>query len=133
MASKADQAAEAYLAALSAKEKAEQACEAAREILLSVFAEEGIKEQECGELRIAVSPRARRSFAVEKLRKVVSPALFRRLTKSSVDTKAWDSALEKGEIPAKVIKAVVTETEYVAVLVTPAKGAEKPVSKANIA
>jgi len=129
MATKADKACEAYLAALSAKEKAEQACETARELLISAFADEGINEQECGELRVALSHRSRRSFAVEKLRKVVSPAVFRRLTKSSVDTKAWDSALEKGEIPAKVIKAVVTETEYVAVLVTPAKGAEKPVSK----
>jgi hypothetical protein len=84
-------------------------------------------------LRVALSPRERRSFSVEKLRSLVSPALFRKVTKATVDTKAWDASVENGAIAKTTIKAVVSTTDYIAVLVTPAKGAEKPVSKASVA
>lgn len=126
-------ATEAYLAALSAKERAEQAVEEAKSLLLASYAEAGITESECGELRVALSPRERRSFSVEKLRKAITPTLFRKVTKATVDPKMWDAAIADGAIPAKVIKSVVSVTEYVAVLVTPAKGAEKPVSKTSAA
>lgn len=125
------QAVEAYLLALTAKEKAEQAHETARELLVGVFATHGIDEFTHEEIKVAVSPSERRSFALDKLRKAVSPALFRKVTKPSVDTKAWDSAVEKGEIPSRVIKSVVEITNYVRVLVKPAKGAVKPASKAS--
>jgi hypothetical protein len=124
---------EAYLAALTAKERAEKALEDAKAVLTEAYNEAGITETEIGEVRVAVSPRERRSFSVEKLRKAVSPTLFRKVTKSSVDTRLWDASVEKGEIDRKTIKAVVTTTAFVAVLVTPTKGAEKPVSKSSVA
>jgi len=124
---------EAYLAALTAKERAEAACEEAKNLLIQAYNEAGITDTECGEVKVAVSPRQRRSFAVDKLRKAVSPALFRKVTKASVDTRTWDAAVEKGELDRKTIKAVVTVTDYIAVLVTPAKGAEKPVSASKTA
>ena len=133
MATTTNKAMEAYLAALSAKERAEQACEEAKALLIASFSEAGISEGECGELRVALSPRERRPFSVEKLRSLVSPALFRKVTKATVDTKAWDASVENGAIAKTTIKAVVSTTDYIAVLVTPAKGAEKPVSKASVA
>lgn len=125
------QVVEAFLNALTAKEQAEQAHEVARETLVAVFAENGINDFTQDEITLSVTPSERRSFSLDKLRKSVSPALFRKVTKPSVDTKAWDSAVEKGEIPNKVIKSVVEITNYVRVLVKPAKGAVKPASKAS--
>ena len=121
------QATQAFLDALTAKELAEQAYDEAKALVVQTYAENGITETELAELRVVVVPEQRRSWDTEKLKKLVTPAQFRRLTKAKVDTKAWDSALEKGEIPNRVIKAVVSFTESVRVLVRPAKGAEKPV------
>lgn len=121
-------AVEAYLAALTAKERAEQACDEAKSVLVEAYAEAGISESECEGLKVSVSHRERRSFSVEKLRKALSPTLFRRVTKPTVDTRAWDSAVDKGEISPKVIKGAVETTSYVAVLVKPVKGSEKPMT-----
>lgn len=116
----------AYLDALTLKERAEKAHDEAREILIGTLASHGLDEVALEEFTVKVSPAERRSFDLEKLREAVTPALFRRVTKPSVDTRAWDSAVEKGEIPKKVIKAVVDVTSSVRVLVRPTKGAEKP-------
>lgn len=121
-------AVEAFLHATTAKEQAEQAHELARATLVDLFALNGINEITHEELTVSVTPSERRSWDLTKLRKFVTPALFRKVTKPSVDTKAWDSAVEKGEIPNKVIKVVVETTNYVRVLVKPAKGAQKPAS-----
>jgi hypothetical protein len=86
----------------------------------------GIDSHTFAELTVSVSPSPRRSWSLDKLKEAVSPALFRRVTKPAIDTKAWDSAIAKGEIPAKVIKTVVETTDTVRVLVKPAKGAMKP-------
>jgi len=122
------QATEAFLKAVTAKEQAEIAYEEARQLLLDTYAVEGIDSHTHAELTVSVSPSPRRSWSLDKLKELVSPAVFRRVTKPAIDTKAWDSAVEKGEIPAKVIKAVVDTTDTVRVLVKPAKGAEKPAS-----
>jgi len=121
------QATQAFLDALTAKELAEQAYDEAKALVVATYAENNISESELAELRVLVVPSQTRSWDTDKLKKLVTPAMFRRLTKPKVDTKAWDSADEKGEIPNKVIKAVVSFTESVRVLVRPAKGAEKPV------
>jgi hypothetical protein len=122
-----EQATQAFLDALTAKELAEQAYDEAKALVIEKYAEAGISESELAELRVLVVPSQTRSWDTDKLKKLVTPAQFRRLTKAKVDTKAWDSALEKGEIPNRVIKAVVSFTDSVRVLVRPAKGAEKPV------
>jgi hypothetical protein len=122
-----EQATQAFLDALTAKELAEQAYDEAKALVVETYAEAGISESELAELRVLVVPSQTRSWDTDKLKKLVSPAQFRRLTKPKVDTKAWDSADEKGELPKRVIKAVVSFTDSVRVLVRPAKGAEKPV------
>jgi len=122
-----EQATKAFLDALTAKELAEQAYDEAKSLIIETYAEAGINESELAELRVLVVPSQNRSWDTDKLKKLVSPAVFRRLTKPKVDTKAWDSAEAKNEIPKRVIKAVVSFTESVRVLVRPAKGAEKPV------
>lgn len=126
-----NQAVEAFLTALTAKEQAEQAHDEARELLIATFASEGVSEAEFAELNVKVSPAERRSFSVEKLREQLSPALFRKVTKPAIDTKAWDSAVDKGEITKKVIKSCVEITNSVRVLVKPAKGSVKPASRAE--
>jgi hypothetical protein len=121
-----ERAVKVYLDALTAKERADELVSDAKEALIKAFASDGINEVACDEVTVAVSPRERRSWDLTKLKKLVSPALFRKVTKPTVDTGAWDSATEKGEIPTKTIRSVVEVTEYVAVLVKPTKGAEKP-------
>lgn len=120
------EATEAYLASLTAKEQAEQAHEEARELLLTAYAKHGVDTVDYAELNIKVSPSERRSFDTDKLRELISPALFRTVTKPTVDTHAWDRAVKEGKVTAKVIKSVVSVTNSVRVLVRPAKGAVKP-------
>jgi len=119
---------EAYLHALSVKEQAEQAHDEARELMLSVLNENGISELAVGEVTVKVSPAERRAWDVDKLRELISPALFRTVTKPTVDTSAWDRAVKEGKVASKVVRACVTVTNSVRVLVRPTKGAEKPVA-----
>ena len=126
-------AVEAFLTALTAKEQAEKAHEEARQLLIQVFAENGISEIDHAELSVKVSPADRRSFDTDKLRDLVSAPLFRTITKPSVDTSAWDRAVKEGKLSAKVIKACVSVTSSVRVMVKPAKGAIKPASKVEVA
>lgn len=125
---KVTEAVEAYLNALSVKEQAEQAHDEARELMLTVLAENGLNEVAVGEVTVKVSPAERRAWDTDRLRDLVSPALYKTVTKPTVDTHAWDRAVKEGKVTAKVVKAVVTVTQSVRVLVRPTKGAEKPIA-----
>lgn len=121
------EATQAFLDALTAKELAEKAHEEAKALVIKTYAENGITESELAELRVMVVSAQTRSWDLDKLKKLVTPAQFRRLTIPKVDVKAWDSAELKNEIPKRVLKAVVSVSDSLRVLVRPAKGAEKPV------
>jgi hypothetical protein len=120
------EAVKTYLDALTVKERAEEAHDEARQVMLDILASHGLDEVALDEVTVKVSPAERRSWNLEKLREAVSPALFRKVTKPTVDTKAWDSSVERGEISAKVIRTCVEISHSVRVLVRPTKGAEKP-------
>lgn len=122
---------EAFLNALTARERAEQAHDEARELLLAVYAKHGVDTLDYEEVNIKVSPSERRSYDTEKLRGLISAPLFRTVTKPSVDTPAWDRAVREGKVSPKVVKAVVSVTQSIRVLVRPAKGAEKPATKSK--
>ncbi len=122
------EAVKGYLDSLTLKERADEAHDEARQILVDTLAAHGLSEVEMDELTVKVSPTERRSFDIEALRKHLTPALFRKVTKPSVDTKAWDSSVSKGEVSKKVIKACVEVSNSVRVLVRPTKGADKPKS-----
>ena len=115
-----------YLDALTAKERADELVSETKETLIRAFASEGIENLALDEVTVSASPRQRRSWDLTKLRKLVTPAVFRKVTKPAVDTGAWDSAVEKGEVQNKTIKQVVEVTDYIAILVKPTKGADKP-------
>lgn len=117
---------EAFLNALSVKEQADLAHEEARKLLIAVYAKHGVDTLDYAEINIKVSPSERRSWDTDKLRELISTALFSRVTKPTVDTHAWDRAVKEGKVSNKVVKAVVSVTDSVRVLVRPAKGAEKP-------
>ena len=121
-----EMATEAFLKATTAKEQAELAYDEARKVFLDTLSANGLTEVTYADLRITASPATRRSWDLDTLKKHLTPAMFRRVTQPAIDTKAWDSAVEKGEISAKVIKAVVEVATSVRVLVKPAKGAQKP-------
>ena len=89
---RAVEATEQYLKALTLQEQAEQMLAEVKETMLAVFQAEGITETEVNELVVKVSPSSRRNFDIEKLREKLTPALFRKVTKPTVDTRAWDSA-----------------------------------------
>jgi len=120
---------ENYLKALTLQEQAEQVLAETKETMLAVFQAEGISETEVNDLVVKVSPSSRRTFDIEKLREKLTPALFRKVTKPTVDTRAWDSAQDKGEISKRIISTCVEVNNFFRVTVKPAKGAEKPASK----
>jgi hypothetical protein len=126
---RAVEATENYLKALTLQEQAEQMLAEVKETMLAVYQAEGISETEVNDLVVKVSASSRRTFDIEKLREKLSPALFRKVTKPTVDTRAWDSAQDKGEITKKVISTCVEVTSFFRVTVKPAKGAQKPATK----
>jgi hypothetical protein len=126
---RAVEATENYLKALTLQEQAEQMLAEVKETMLAVYQAEGISETEVNDLVVKVSASSRRNFDIEKLREKLTPALFRKVTKPTVDTRAWDSAQDKGEISKKVISTCVEVTSFFRVTVKPAKGAQKPTTK----
>lgn len=121
------QATENYLKALTIQEQAEQALAETKEMLILVFQSAGVNEAQANEIVVKVSASTRRNFDIEKLREKLTPALFRKVTKPTVDTRAFDSAVDKGEIAKKIITTCIEVTNFFRVTVKSAKGSEKPV------
>ena len=54
----------------------------------------------------------RRSFDIETLKKLVSPAVFKQITEPAVKTQLFDAAFSLGKITADVAESVTNKTPY---------------------
>jgi PP-loop superfamily ATP-utilizing enzyme len=110
-----------YLEARKALEVAEQAKAQAEAILKQTLAQNGVEFSVVDGTKVAVVKGERPNYDAEALRELVSPALFRTVTKATVDAKKFRSAIELGKIKDDVAGAVTSVTHYEQVRVTELK------------
>lgn len=133
MSKQVEKVAEQYLLALKASEEAEAILAEAKSLLTEVCAKNGVSEVVVGDKQVKVISAVRRNFDVLKLKGLVTSNVFRKVTKATVDTKAFDSAREQGLITAKQEQAVVEATHYSQVRVGLALAGEASVKKRKTA
>ena len=110
-----------YLEARKALEVAEKAKAQAEAILKQVLATNGVDFSVVDGTKVAVVKGERPNYDAEALRDLVSPNLFRNVTKAAVDTKKFRAAVELGKITDEVAEAITTVTHYEQVRVTELK------------
>jgi len=110
-----------YLEARKALEIAEQAKAQAEAILKEVLAKTGTDFSVVDGVKVAVVKGERPNYDAEALRDLVSPNLFRTVTKAAVDTKKFRAAVEIGKITSEVADAITTVTHYEQIRVTEGK------------
>jgi hypothetical protein len=116
--SDAEKATIQYLRALEMKETVEKALETAKSLLLESYASAGIEECVAEGKRVVAVEAVRRNFDAKALRPLVSDDTFTLVTKVTVESKAFDKAMEKGLISPEVEQAVVKPTFYTAIRIS---------------
>ena len=116
--SDAEKATIQYLRALDMKDTVEKALETAKSLMLEAYASAGIDECVTEGKRVVAVEAVRRNFDAKTLRTLVSEDTFTMVTKTSVESKAFDKAMEKGIIAPEVEQAVVKPTFYTAIRVS---------------
>lgn len=107
-----------YLRALEMKDTVEKALETAKSLLLESYASAGIEDCVVEGKRVLTVEAVRRNFDAKALRGLVSDDTFTLVTKVTVESKAFDKAMEKGLITPEVEEAVVKPTFYTAIRVS---------------
>lgn len=107
-----------YLRALEMKDTVEKALETAKSLLLESYATAGIDECVAEGKRVVAVEAVRRNFDAKALRPLVADDVFTMVTKVTVESKAFDKAMEKGLITSEVEQAVVKPTFYTAIRVS---------------
>jgi ubiquinone biosynthesis protein Coq4 len=114
----------ADLVALRDKEKEiEQAKKQAEALIVTLFSEAGIDHYETTDkVRVAVENRPRRSFDMETLLAQLPATVLTMVLKQTVDSSAFDSAVETGLVPTPVVDQAVTTSYSTQVRVYGQKG-----------
>jgi len=120
--SQAQMVATQYLAALRAEKMAKEAVPTAKELLIKVYGEQGVAEAFVEGKKVQTVFKKRRNFKVAVLEKLVTADLFRRITKTAVDTALLDKALAKGELNKELEAQFTSYTDYTAIEVDDAVG-----------
>jgi hypothetical protein len=111
-----------YLMALRAEKEAKKAVATAKELLIQVYGQNNIAEAFIDGKKVQTVFKKRRNYKVSILEKLVSADLFRRITKTSVDTDKWDEVLANGEVTKELEAQFTSYTDYCAVEVDDAVG-----------
>lgn len=118
----AQMVAKQYLMALRAEKEAKKAVATAKDLLIQVYGQNNIAEAFIDGKKVQTVFKKRRNYKVSILEKLVSADLFRRITKTSVDTDKWDEVLASGEVTKELEAEFTTYTEYTAIEVDEAVG-----------
>jgi hypothetical protein len=118
----AQMVAKQYLMALRAEKEAKKAVATAKDLLIQVYGQNNLAEAFIDGMKVQTVFKKRRNYKVSILEKLVSADLFRRITKTSVDTDKWDEVLASGEVTKELEAEFTTYTEYTAIEVDEAVG-----------
>jgi hypothetical protein len=111
-----------YLMALRAEKEAKKAVATAKELLIQVYGQNNIAEAFIDGKKVQTVFKKRRNYKVSILEKLVTADLFRRVTKTSVDTDKWDEVLASGEVTKELEAQFTSYTDYTAIEVDDAVG-----------
>ena len=106
------EAGQKFLEAQKALEVAQQAKAQAEEILKEALAKNGTDTVIVGNEKVALITASRRSYNIKTLTELVSSAVLKKVTKTEIDSKKFQSAVELGVIKADVAEAVTKNTPY---------------------
>jgi hypothetical protein len=106
------QAGQMFLEAERALEVAKQAKAQAEEILKEALAKNGTETVIVGNEKVMLITANRRSYNLKTLTDMVSSATLKKVTKTEVDSKKFQSAVELGLIKSDVAEAVTKSTPY---------------------
>ena len=112
------QATKTYLAAKQAAEEADKAKKIAETQMKAAFAEAGITYNVVDGQKVSVNSKGRRNVDVATLAQMIGKSLLAKVTKPTIDAKAFDAAVTIGKITPEVAEAVTKITEYDEVRVT---------------
>jgi CRISPR/Cas system CMR subunit Cmr4 (Cas7 group RAMP superfamily) len=101
-----------FLEAERALEVAKQAKAQAEEILKEALAKNGTETVIVGNEKVMLITANRRSYNLKTLTDMVSSATLKKVTKTEVDSKKFQSAVELGIIKSDVAEAVTKSTPY---------------------
>lgn len=110
-----------YVSAVEALASAEKAVAVAKELLTEAYATEGVNSWEAEGKVVQLVEAIRRNFDVATLEQLVSAKVFREVTKTAVEPKAFDKARKAGEIAETVEEACVKPTPYTRIVVREAE------------
>lgn len=120
----------AYLAAREAYAIAEAAKAEADRILKEMLTEAGADHVVVGEEKVVLTPMPGDKYDADTLRDLVSPAVFKKVTKVTVDNAKLKAAIKIGTITADTAEAANVGKPFTQLRVYDAKGeAELPVAK----
>lgn len=118
--------AQQWLEARNALEALEQTKAQLEATIKEAFASKGVDSYVLMGQKIALVSGERAKYDAELLKELVSPATFKKVTKTEVDGKKFKASIEVGLIANDVAQSVTTLTPYTQLRVTQlAKGAEK--------
>lgn len=100
------QVAEAMIKAQEAYDQAKKALEQAKAEVKETFAKKGIKVEVVGDKKVAIISRPTPKFDADKLASLVSSKVYKQVTKPTVDTKKFQSAIDLGLITPEVVASV---------------------------
>jgi hypothetical protein len=118
----AQMVAKQYLMALRAEKEAKKAVATAKDLLIQVYGQNNIAEAFIDGKKVQTVFKKRRNYKVSILEKLVTADLFRRITKTSVDTDKWDEVLASGEVTKELEAQFTSYTDYTAIEVDDAVG-----------
>jgi hypothetical protein len=101
-----------FLEAERALEVAKQAKAQAEEILKEALAKNGTESVIVGNEKVMLITANRRSYNLKTLTELVNGATLKKVTKTEIDGKKFQSAVELGLIKADVAEAVTKSTPY---------------------
>ena len=106
------QAGQMFLEAERALEVAKQAKAQAEEILKEALAKNGTESVIVGNEKVMLITANRRSYNLKTLTELVNGATLKKVTKTEIDGKKFQLAVELGLIKADVAEAVTKSTPY---------------------
>jgi hypothetical protein len=118
----AQMVAKQYLMALRAEKEAKKAVATAKDLLIQVYGQNNLAEAFIDGKKVQTVFKKRRNYKVSILEKLVTADLFRRVTKTSVDTDKWDEVLASGEVTKELEAQFTSYTDYTAIEVDDAVG-----------
>jgi hypothetical protein len=118
----AQMVAKQYLMALRAEKEAKKEVATAKDLLIQVYGQNNIAEAFIDGKKVQTVFKKRRNYKVSILEKLVTADLFRRITKTSVDTDKWDEVLASGEVTKELEAQFTSYTDYTAIEVDDAVG-----------